>query len=195
MPFPIYTERVMIIGITGTNGAGKGTLVEYLKEKGFCSFSMGDFLLDEIEKRGLPKNRDSQILIGNLLRKEKGSSYIAETLYKMALKTNKNCVIESLRNPTEIEALRSKGNCIIWAVDADIKKRYQRISDYRGGFKDKVSFEKFKAQEKIELTSTDPSKQNLNKCIKMADHVFANNETKKELFRKVDVYFQQINNL
>lgn len=34
-----------IIGITGTLGAGKGTIVEYLKDKkGFAHFSVREFL-------------------------------------------------------------------------------------------------------------------------------------------------------
>lgn len=176
----------MIIGITGTNGAGKGTLVEYLQKKGFIYLSVGNFLFKEVQKRGLPENRDSQRLVGNLLREEFGPGYIAETLYQEALKMGHDCVIESLRNPTEIFTLREKGNCTIWAVDADIEKRYQRISENRQGFKDNVSFEEFKAQEEKELTNIDPNKQNLRKCIEMANYLFINNGTKKELFDKVD---------
>lgn len=40
---------MQIIGITGTLGAGKGTVVDYLvKNKGFNHFSVGDYLIDEI---------------------------------------------------------------------------------------------------------------------------------------------------
>ena len=35
----------MIIGITGTLGAGKGTVVDFLKEKGFRHFSVRDYLI------------------------------------------------------------------------------------------------------------------------------------------------------
>lgn len=40
----------MIIGITGTNGAGKGTVVEYLAKKEWNHFSAGEFITEEIEK-------------------------------------------------------------------------------------------------------------------------------------------------
>ena len=39
---------MITIGITGTLGAGKGTIVEYLqKEKGFSHYSVRAFLTDE----------------------------------------------------------------------------------------------------------------------------------------------------
>ena len=44
----------MIIGITGTLGAGKGTIASYLvKEKGFKHFSVREFLNKELQKRKL----------------------------------------------------------------------------------------------------------------------------------------------
>ena len=40
---------MIVIGITGTIGAGKGTIVEYLVEKkGFLHFSVREFLLKKI---------------------------------------------------------------------------------------------------------------------------------------------------
>ncbi|MBR5146904.1 MAG: AAA family ATPase, partial [Bacteroidales bacterium] len=43
-----------IIGITGTIGAGKGTIVDYLvKEKGYVHYSVREFLAEEVKKRGL----------------------------------------------------------------------------------------------------------------------------------------------
>ncbi len=59
----------MIIGITGTSGAGKGTVVDYLLKKGFKHYSVRDFLTEEILKRGLEPNRDNMIFVANELRK------------------------------------------------------------------------------------------------------------------------------
>jgi len=61
----------MIIGITGTLGAGKGTIASYLvKEKGFKHFSVREFLNKELQKRKLRLNRDNLVLVGNELRKK-----------------------------------------------------------------------------------------------------------------------------
>ena len=44
---------MIIIGITGTLGAGKGTIVDYLvQEKGFKHYSVRNYLIKEIEKGG-----------------------------------------------------------------------------------------------------------------------------------------------
>jgi len=63
---------MIIIGITGTLGAGKGTIVDYLiNKKDFKHFSARAFLVEEIEKRGLENNRDSMVLVANELREKK----------------------------------------------------------------------------------------------------------------------------
>jgi len=98
----------MIVGITGTLGAGKGTIVEYLKTKDFTHYSVRSFIVEEIKKRGLPINRDTMVLIGNKLREANYPSYIIEEIYKKAKLENSNTVIESLRTIGEVEALRGK---------------------------------------------------------------------------------------
>ena len=58
-----------IIGITGTIGAGKGTIVDYLvKEKGYVHYSVREFLAEEVKRRGLEVNRDTLTEVGNDLR-------------------------------------------------------------------------------------------------------------------------------
>ena len=43
---------MIVIGITGTLGAGKGTIVDYLvKNKGFNHFSVRSFIAQEIQNR------------------------------------------------------------------------------------------------------------------------------------------------
>lgn len=180
-------ERI-IIGITGTIGAGKGTVVDYLvKNMGFIHFSAREDVINkEIEKRGLPITRDNMILVANDLRKNYGPSYVAEELFKMAQNSNKNCVLESLRTVGEIESLKNKGKFFLFAVNADQKKRYNRVQERKNLQSDNVSFEKFVEQEKTEMSADDPNKQNLSKCIEMADYVFDNNGTFEELYKKVD---------
>ncbi len=178
---------MMIIGITGTLGAGKGTIVEYLvQNEGFKHFSARDFLVEEMNKRGLEHNRDNMVLVANDLREKNNSpSFVADELFKKALESGHNCVIESLRTTGEIESLRKKGNFILLAVNADPKIRYQRVTK-RLASTDNVSFEKFLADEEREMESTDPNKQNLKKCIEMADFVIENNGTIEELNSKLE---------
>ena len=171
----------MIIGITGTLGAGKGTIVEYLMQKhGFKHFSVRGFLTEEINKRGMPVDRDSMTKVANDLRARKTPSYIVEELCRQAQ-----------QDGGEVEALKNKGNFYLFAIDCNIKTRYERISQ-RKSETDNVSFETFKMNEDREMHSDDPAKQNLAKCISMADYVFLNDGRPEELFFKVEKVLSEI---
>jgi len=100
---------MIIIGITGTLGAGKGTIVDYLvKNKGYHHYSVRAYLTEEIKRRNLPVNRDSMTSVANELRALHSPSYITDQLYLLAKEKGKNCVIESIRTPGEIVSLRQK---------------------------------------------------------------------------------------
>lgn len=176
---------MLIIGITGTLGAGKGTIVEYLvKEKGFTHYSVRGFISEEIVRRGMTVNRDHMVIVANELRATHSPSYIVDCLYKEARLTGKNCVIESIRTPGEVISLRSKGNFYLLAVDANAQTRYQRIY-LRQSETDAISFETFVANEAREMNSLDPNHQNLRKCIEMADFVFNNDGSVQDLEQSV----------
>jgi dephospho-CoA kinase len=182
---------MIIIGITGTLGAGKGTIVEILKEKGFAHFSARDFIIERIKEEHLEINRDSLTTIGNLLRQEHSPSYIIESLYNKAKASEKNSVIESIRNPMEVEFLRQKGDFVLIAVDAHMEKRYKRIVK-RQSLTDNVSFETFKQNEEREMQSKDKNSQNLRVCIEKADFLVDNSGTIEELKDKIEDIWQKI---
>jgi len=181
----------MIIGITGTLGAGKGTIVEFLLNKGFKHYSVRGYLTKEIEKQGLPLNRDSMVKVANELRAANSPSFIIEELYKEAEKAGGDAIIESIRTIGEVENLQTKKDFYLFAVDCDIKERYKRITS-RGSSTDSVSFEEFQNSEKQEMSSTDPNKQNLGKCIEMANFLLQNDESIEELNKKIERVLNEI---
>ena len=177
---------MIIIGITGTLGAGKGTIVDYLvNERGFLHFSVRAFISEEIVRRGMMVNRDSMVVVANDLRRNNSPSYITDCLYEQAMEANRNSVIESIRTPGEVYSLRKKGRFLLISVDADPKIRYDRISR-RKSETDHIDYETFLENERREMTSDDPNAQNLAKCIEMADLKFLNNGTIEQLNRQVE---------
>lgn len=183
----------MIIGITGTLGAGKGLIAKHLVEKyQFLNFSARDFLSKEVVKRGLTVSRGSLTQVANDLRAKNSSSFVIMSLYNQAIKTNQNAILESLRTVGEVEAMRQKTkNFVLLSVDADPKIRYQRILD-RNSSTVGVSWDQFLADEMRELHSKDYSKQNLFECNRLADYRFENNLTPEDLFSKVDKVMEKL---
>lgn len=186
----MYNARV-IIGITGTNSAGKGTVVDYLvKEKGFKHYSARDFIYEEVDRLGLPHNRNSTNLAGNALRQAHGPAYIFEQLLARAQTAGGDAIVESMRTIGEAEYFKSRG-AFIWAVDADRKLRYNRAV-LRGSSTDQVSFEEFCAQEDREMSQTAPHDMNIFGVMQRANHIFTNNSTPEELYAQVEAVLQQI---
>jgi len=180
----------MIIGITGTDGSGKGAAVDYLvKHKGFVHYSSRELIIEEIKKRGLVATRQQLRLVANDLRKQKGLAVIVETaLEKMRHDGVTHAVIESIRAIKEVETLRRAGG-ILLAIDADQAIRYSRIIG-RKSASDKVSFEEFVSQEALEMNDSDPNGMQKAAVINMADHTIINNGSMSELCLSIEAFLQ-----
>ncbi len=131
------------------------------------------------------------VAIANDLREKYGASYLAERLYDKARKAGSKSVIESLRNPKEVESLKKKGSFYLLATDADPKIRYQRIRK-RGSETDKITYQEFIANEKREMSTHDKNRQNLSKCINMAEYQLENNGTIRQLHQRIEKILNDI---
>ncbi len=175
----------MIIGITGTNGAGKGTVVDYLVHtKGCNHFSARAFITEEIKRQGLPIDRPHMRQVANELRQMHGPAYVIEQLLHQAQATAGTSVIESIRTIGEAELLLSHG-AQLWAVDADRKVRYERILT-RMSETDHVTFEQFCTFEDREMQGTEAWDMNVFGVMQLAHHTFSNNTTREALFLQVE---------
>ena len=182
----------MIIGVTGTDGGGKGTVVEYLvAQKGFAHGSARTLLVTEMERRGLEISRANMRITANSLRAEYGNDYlIQEYLRRQEKEGWGNLVIDSVRTLAEVETLKKYGGVLI-AIDADQKTRFARIQS-RASESDKVTFEEFVAQEELEMNDPDPNGMQKAKVIGVADYTIQNNGTLEELHQKTDHILGQI---
>jgi len=173
----------MIIGLTGKNGSGKGIVADYLKTGGFIYHSLSDIIRDEITKSGTEITRERLIAKGRELRSKGGPSVLAEKILEQ-LDIDKNYVIDSIRNPAEVQALKRRKDFQLFYIDADQKIRFERIKQ-RGRENDPQTFEKFVELENKELKSKDPAAQQLENTAELADIVVENNESVRELENKI----------
>lgn len=180
----------MIIGITGTNGAGKGATVDYLVTKGLIHYSVRDELTKLLEKEGVFVDRSALRAKANELRKEHGADYLARLMYQRVVQNGSpSAVIESIRTTSEAEYLQSQGAFII-ALDAERRKRYERIKG-RMSRTDFVDFATFIEQEEREWHGAEGSHDmNIMRVFDIADYRIENNGTLGELHSAIEKVFQ-----
>lgn len=181
----------MIIGLTGTFGAGKGAVAAYLTdEKGFRHISARAFITEEIKRRGLPITRESMTEVANSLRATGGPTYLYEQLVGTAKELGGDVVVESIRAVAEVQYTKEHGGVVI-GVDANPQLRYERMTA-RGTETDSVTYEEWIWQQEQESNTEDPTKQNIPGALKAADYIIENNGTLQELHAQVDSVLAKI---
>jgi len=175
--------RPALIGLTGTNGAGKGEVAAWLRTKGYACHSLSDVLREELAARGLEAARDNLIRIGNELREKFGADVLARRI--MARVTGPT-VIDSIRNPAEVERLRKEDGFILLAVDAPAPLRFERARR-RGRDESAATLEEFLRKE-AEERSSNPAAQQIHRCFEMADAVVSNDGTLEELHSRLEAF-------
>jgi dCMP deaminase len=173
----------MIIGLTGKNGSGKGEAARFLTESGYEYFSLSDILRDELAAKKQEITRESLTVIGNELRAQLGAGALAErTLAKLGPEAH--AVVDSIRNPFEVEALRRRSDFHLISIEAEAQIRFERIKA-RKRESDPKTYDEFLEMEAREAHTPDPSTQQLNRTAAMADAVAYNNGTVEELHEQV----------
>ena len=82
-PLPFDTEgmpsaRRMIIAIVGMTGSGKSILADVLRKEGIPVIRFGQFVVDEMARRGLPEGPESERTVREDLRKLHGMDALAK---------------------------------------------------------------------------------------------------------------------
>jgi dCMP deaminase len=173
----------MLIGLTGRNAAGKGEVARYLQRKSFYYYSLSDAIRDEIRSRGEEPTRERLIIVGNELRQRYGSRILAErTLAR--IEDDKHYVIDSIRNPAEVEAFRAAKHFKLIRIEAPAEVRFQRILS-RQRESDPKTLEEFITLENREAEGDDTS-QNLVKVELMADYSLTNDGSLEKLYPQID---------
>ena len=170
-----------LIGLTGTNGAGKGEAAAFLRNKGYACFSLSDILREKLREDGLEPSRDHLIAKGNALRRQGGPDILARLVME---RVRERAVIDSIRNPSEVAYLRNQPGFLLVGIDAPAALRFGRLQK-RGRNESARTLEEFIRKEGEE-NSGDPDGQQLRKCLAMADVLIFNDGPLEELHRRLE---------
>ena len=180
-----------ILGIGGTNGAGKDSIGELLADKyGWLFVSVSQLLRDELTKQGLPTDRHHTHQLSARWRRQSGLGVLidkAVEFYKPNENKYSGLAISSLRNPGEADEVHKLGGKVIW-VDADPKIRYQRVQGRaHGRVEDNKSFGQFLAEEQHQMhPSGDEATLNMSGVKAKADIFLENNTDKESFFKEIE---------
>ena len=97
----------MWFGLTGRNASGKTTVVNWLVDNDYIATSCSDSIRAHLKTQEKEINRDNLIAGGRELRAAHGPAILAEML-RDANTDVENLVIDSIRTPAEVEALRER---------------------------------------------------------------------------------------
>ena len=183
--------RIMLVGVVGLNGSGKNVLADYLVwNYSFVHVDIGQEIRDRLRELGKEISRMEMIELGNSMRKSNGADYWCRKALDSV--SSVNVVITSLRNPAEIDAIKER-NGIIVEVFADQETRFSRVlSRVKEGKHGSTDFEEFKSMEEREMYNDDPAKQQVAKCIEMADFKIDNNGTMDDFYMKAAEIFNSL---
>jgi len=171
----------IVLGLTGSNAAGKGEVAAHLRARGFSVHSLSDVVREEAATRGLPPEREHLIRIGNELREGGGPGVLARRILS---RLGERDVVDSIRNPSEVEVLRGLPSFVLVGVSASSELRFQRsLQRDRAG--DPRTLEEFRGREKQENTN-DPNAQQLEATFRLVDRVIENDGGLIDLHRAID---------
>lgn len=179
----LLNERLKF-ALTGTNGAGKGSVGDILIARyGFVRYSFREYI--EAQMPGHAEaDRPAMRAFANRQRAMHGNDVIVRTLYQQAVAAGGNAILDSIRALDEARFVKAQSGIYLIAIDADPAERYRRAV-IRGSGTDKVTFEEFLEQERLESESGDPGMQNIRACMELADYAMRNDGSHEQLEEEV----------
>lgn len=170
-------------------GAGKSTIAEGLKSKGFDTINMGNAVRAEAKKINLEPTGPNLGKLMLEIRKKNGLGAIAELVVPEIKNSKSNViVIDGIRSNAEINILRKHGTVKLLAIHASTDKRFGFLQQ-RGRLDDPKTKENFEERDNRELGV------GISNSIALSDDAITNNnKTKEELieasFKKIQGWIQ-----
>jgi len=155
-------------------GAGKSTIADGLKPKGYDIINMGNAVREEAKKRNLESTRENLGKLMLELRERNGPGAIAE-LVKSQIETSTSNVIliDGVRSNDEIQVLRKFGTVKLLAIHASTDTRFDFLQK-RGRSDDPQTKDHFEERDNRELGV------GISNSIALSDYAISNIDLTKE---------------
>lgn len=183
----------MIIGLTGSMGAGKGEVVKILEKLGFQYITLSQMVREEARNRGIEEEREKLMEVGNSMRQAEGNGVLGKrALQKIQESEHELWVVDGIRNPAEIDELRKSSDVHIIALEANRELLVERILK-RGRPSDAKTPEEIIFKIEREWGKGEPEGgQQMEKCVAKADHTIVNEGTLEELDKVFVNYYSEL---
>lgn len=159
----------LIVCLTGMPGAGKSTIADGLRSKGFDVINMGDVVRAEAKKRNLEPTGKNLGKLMLEIREKNGPGAIAELIIEQITKSNSSViVIDGIRSNAEIDVLRKIGKVKILAIHASTNTRFNFLTK-RGRSDDPQNQDVFNERDAREIGV------GVSNSIALADESISNN--------------------
>lgn len=180
--FPRLPGRVKVLAFTGMPGAGKSVAVEVARKRGIPVLRMGDFIWEEVRRRGLPVDSGSVAEVAMQMRTDFGPGVWAEKTVDRLLQLKPQLgVIDGVRSEAELEVFRHRlgADFTLVAIHASRGTRMRRLLARQR--EDDVKDEgEFVARDERELG------WGIGRVIALADVMLVNEEPMPALEEQVD---------
>ncbi|MFB5621480.1 MAG: AAA family ATPase [Candidatus Nitrosomaritimum yanchengensis] len=174
----------LIVCLTGMPGAGKSTIAEGLKSKGYEIINMGNAVRNEAKKRNLEPTGPNLGKLMLELREKNGPGAVAE-LVKPQIENSSSevIIIDGIRSSPEIEVLRKYGTVKLLAIHASTETRFDFLKQ-RGRSDDPKTKENFEERDDRELGV------GISNPIALSDDAISNNNLTKD--QLIEISFKKI---
>lgn len=172
-----------VISLSGLKAAGKDELCKRLAANGYQTLRLSDPIRAEAVRRGLTEYTGPQLQdIGDEGRRLGGPGYWASKALELAQERgHRKLIINGVRNPGEVEVLRSAAGqrCLLVGIVAPTVVRYGRVSG-RGQVEDRYDLETFLQMDDRDRGIGQPADgQQVDRCLALVqpENIFNNEGT------------------
>jgi len=179
-----------VVGLTGTIASGRSLVKDSLTKRFHCDYvSLSTLIMEEsLKKKRIPVDKFNKQNLGNELRQRYGSDALVKTAWNFMQKKKEVLIIDSIRNPGEIEFLRKNlgRDAIIIGVDAPREMRWERVAKRNRATDPKTAEDFAKVDDRDQGANEPDYGQQVRKCIEMADYVLMNDGSVEDFAKKCD---------